>query len=196
MVGYTHAYFPVGLFDEVITDYLDEGYIFGRSGETYIMLCALSNKDATLAFKNDMEGVSAEDIQSDLGEIKDNVREMIEASGDLRYDLILKGGNTHAWITELGSAAECGSFENFVEKALSNKCEFKDKTVNYESGDLNFEVKYDKYFKLNGATVDTNYARYESAYVNGKVERCADVIEFAFGGKKLTLNYNSTTREY
>ena len=197
VVKYSHAYFPVGLFDEVITDYLDEGYIFGRSGDSYIMLCALSDGDATLAFKNDMQGVSAEDIQSDLKKIKDSVREMIEESGDLRYDLILKGGNTHAWVTELGSVSESGTFSEFVEKMLSNKCEFKDKTVTYESNARSFEVKYDKYFKLNGETVDTNYARYENSYaVGGKVERGADVIAFSFGGKSLTLNYKERIREY
>ena len=43
--------------------------------------------------------------------------------------------------------------------------------------------------------VDTNYARYESAYVGGGVDRKADEIEFSFGGKKLTLNYKECKRE-
>ncbi len=195
VVGYTHAYFPVGLFDEVITDYLDQGYIFGRKGETYIMLHAISDGDGKLMFKNDMSGVTAEDLESDRSKIKDNVRELIEASGDLRYDLIFEGGSTHAWITELGCLKDNGAFEQFVSTMLANRCEYSDMTVHYESVGKVFDVKYDEYFKLNGEIVDTNYARYENDYVNGKVERGADIIELSFNGKKLTLNYNEGTRE-
>ena len=196
VVKYTHAYFPVGLFDEVITDYLAEGYIFGRKGETYIMLHAMSNADGKLMFKNNMDGVSADDISTDISKIKDSVRELIEASGDLRYDLIFEGGTTHAWITELGCYAYNGSFEEFVENMLDNNSTYEDMMVHYESADKTFDVKYDEYFKLNGEIVNTNYARYESDYVkNGRVERKADIIELSFNGKTLTLNYNEGTRE-
>ena len=197
VVDYTHAYFPVGLFDEVNTEHLDEGYIFGRCGDSYVMLCAMSDGDATLAFKNDMDGVSAEDIASDMSKIKDNVREMIEASGDLRYDLILKGGRNHAWITELGSVESDGSFEEFVVRTMANAASFADMTVEYSTGDREITAKYGEYFKINGQTVDTNYARYESAYVDGgKVERGADVIKLTFAGKTLTLDYKNGTRVY
>ena len=194
IVKYTHAYFPVGLFDEVITDYLDQGFIFGRKGDTYIMLHAISDGNGKLMFKNDMSGVSAEDLESDRSKIKDNVREMIESSGDLRYDLIFEGGSTHAWITELGSI-EDGSFNDFINKMLENEFNFDNMLVNYESNGKTYSVKYDEYFKLNGEIVDTNYARYENDYVDGKVERGADVIEFSFNGKTLILNYNEGKRE-
>ena len=196
VVGYTHAYFPVGLFDEVITDYMDRGYIFGRKGDTYIMLRAMSDGDSTLAFKNDMQGVTEEELLSDREKRKDNVRELIEASGDLRYDLILEGGAAHAWVTELGSIKENGSFAEFVTQMLTNECEFADMTVLYKSGDKDFDVKYSEHFKLNGRTVNTDYARYESDYVNTRVERKSDVIEISFNGKALILNYKNATREY
>ena len=196
IVQYTHAYFPVGLFDEVNTDYLGDGYIFGRKGESYIMLRAMSDGEGKLMFKNDMDGVSAEEMASDRSKIKDNVREMIEASGDYRYDLIFEGGSTHAWITELGCREDNGSFAEFVSSMLKNKCEYKDMTVLYNSGEKAFDVKYSEHFKLNGQIMDTNYARYESDYVNGKVERGADVIEFNFGGETLTLSFKEGTREY
>ena len=186
IVKYTHAYFPVGLFDEVVTDYLDRGYIFGRKGDSYIMLRAMSDSEATLSFKSDAEG--------DITKIKDSVREMIEGSGDPRYDLILEGGSTHAWITELGSVDEWGSFDNFVEKMLENQADFSDMTVRYNSGEKVFNVKYGVHFMVNNEIIDTNYARYESPYVNGKVERGAEVIELSFGGKALTLNYKEGTR--
>ena len=197
IVEYTHAYFPVGLFDEVNTDYLDEGYIFGRKGDAYIMLHAISDGNVTLAFKNDMPGVTAEEIATDISKIKDSVRELIEASGDARYDLIFEGGDTHAWITELGCTKDNGSFAEFVADMLDNEYNFADMAVTYTSGEKTFDVKYAEHFKLNGELVNTEYARYESSYVTGgKTERKADVIELSFNGKTLKLNYKAGVREY
>ena len=195
VVKYTHAYFPVGLFDEVNLDHMAEGYVFGRRGDSYIMLRAMSDGSGTLTFKNDMAGVSGEDIVADMGKIKDSVRELIEASGDLRYDLIFEGGTSHAWVTELGSIEESGSFDSFVSKMLANNCEYDDMTVRYESGNRAFNVKYGVHFTINGEKIDTNYARYESAYVDVKVERKSEVISLSFGGKTLTLNYKEGLRE-
>ena len=196
IVSYTHAYFPVGLFDEVNLDYMDQGYVFGRKGDTYIMLRAMSDGVATLAFKNDMPGVSAEDIASDMSKIKESVCELIEASGDLRYDLILEGGSAHAWVTQLGSIEENGTFADFISTALANGCEFSDMAVSYEADGKTFDVKYDEYFKINGQTVDTNYARYENDYVvGGRIERGADVMAFSFGGYSLTLDFGAGTRK-
>ena len=197
IVQYTHAYFPVGLFDEVITDYLGDGYIFGRKGDTYIMLHAISDGQGTLMFKNDMPGVTAEELTSDRSKIKDNVREMIEASGDLRYDLIFEGGTSHAWITELGCIRDNGSFEAFVEKMLSNNCKYEDMTVSYETADKLFSVKYDVHFMINGEKIDTNYARYENDYVvNGVVDRKSEVISIDWQGYWLTLDFEKGIREY
>ena len=197
IVEYTHAYFPVGLFDEVNTDYLDQGYIFGCKGNTYIMLHALADGEGKLAFKNDMPGVSQDEIANDLSKIKDSVRELIEASDDQRYDLIFEGGEVHAWITELGSVADNGSFESFIADMLDNEYSFDGTTVTYTTGDKSFDVKYDEYFKLNGEVVDTDYARYENDYVvNGITERKAEVIELSFNGKTLLLNYKEGIREY
>ena len=195
IVQYTHAYFPVGLFDEVILDYIEAGYVFGRKGDAYIMLHAMANGEAVLAFKNDMDGVDADTIASDMSKIKDNVRELIEASGDLRYDLILEGGENHAWITALGSSAENGSFSHFVSEMLENECTYKDMTVVYNHGEKEFNVKYNEHFIINGEIVDTNYDRYENAYIAGEsTERKSDVIAFSFGGKTLTLNFKEGVR--
>ena len=195
VVQYTHAYFPVGLFDEVNLEYMDKGYVFGRKGDTYIMLHAMSDGNATLAFKNDMAGVTTSDIENDMSKIKESVAKMITESGDLRYDLILDGGTSHAWVTQLGSIEENGSFNKFVTEMLKNSCKFSDMEIHYETDKRAFDVKYNEHFKLNGQTLDTNYARYENAYVNGKIERGAKIMEFSFGGYTLTLNYDEGTRE-
>ena len=197
IVQYTHAYFPVGLFDEVNTDHLSDGYIFGRKGDTYIMLHAISDTNGTLAFKNDMPGVTEQELANDRSKIKDNVREMIEASGDFRYDLIFEGGSSHAWVTELGCVRDNGTFADFVAQMLSNKCEYRDMTVVYKSGEKAFDVKYSVHFKINGVQIDTNYARYENAYaVGGAVERKSEVISFDWQGYSLTLDFEKGIREY
>lgn len=195
IVQYTHAYFPAGLFDEVNTDYLDRGYIFGRKGDTYIMLCAKSDGEAALLFKNDMPGVTEEDLSADRSKIKTSVKELIEASGDTRYDLILQGGENHAWITEVSSAQAEGNFESFIQRILGNPLSFQNNTVRYQTGGKDFDVCYASYFRLNGKAVELEYARFDSAYVPQPVQRKAQTITFAFGGKTLILNYQEGTRE-
>ena len=176
---------------------MDQGYVFGRKGDTYIMLRAMSDGNGTLSFKNDMSGVSAEDIATDMSKIKDNVRELIEASGDLRYDLIFEGGKSHAWVTELGSIAENGSFTQFVNQMLANECNYNDMTVSYKSGEKLFNVKYNEHFMINGQVIDTNYARYENSYIaKGSIERKSDEIALDWNGYYLLLDYKQGLREY
>ncbi len=197
IVKYTHAYFPVGLFDEVDLSHISEGYVFGRKGDSYIMLHAISDGEGRLMFKNDMDGVSLEDIEYDMSKIKENVAEMIAASGDLRYDLIFEGGESHAWITELGSVEEWGSFDSFVGQMIANDYEYKDMTVSYNSGNNSFNVKYGVHFKLNGELVDTNYERYENKYIaDGCIERKSEEIAFDWNGYYLVLNYEKGLRDY
>jgi hypothetical protein len=196
VVGYTHAYFPVGLFDEVCMDHMEQGYIFGRKGDTYVMLSAKSDAEGVLMFKNDLPGVTAEEMTTDRSKIKNNVREMIEATGELRYDLIFQGGNTHAWITEVSSVAQDGSFEEFIARIMGESWTFEEMTVRYTSAGKELEVSYDAWFKVNGENVDMDYARYESPYVDGAVERKAEVITLRFNGKTLELNYKAGTRVY
>ena len=194
VVKYTHAYFPVGLFDEVNLDYMEQGYIFGRKQDSYIMLHAMSDTTGKLMFKNDMPGVTEEIIAEDMSKIKSSVNKLITESNDLRYDLIFEGGNNHAWITELGSVAEHEDFNSFVLEMLDNKCEFKNMTVNYESDERNFKVKYADYFSINDQIIDTNYGRYESVYFETKIERKSELIIINFADKHLILNYKEGYR--
>ena len=191
IVEYTHAYFPVGLFDEVNLDYMDKGYVFGRVDNTYVMLGAKSSEAATFRFKN--EYASEKDIETDISKIKSNVAKMINESGDLRYDLILEGGHNHAWVTEVSSVEEDGSFNEFISRILSNDYSFDGKVVKYASNNKNYDVKYNEYFKLNNQDVDMTYNRFESVYSN--TERMADVIVISFNGYSVELNYKENERK-
>ena len=195
IVKYSHAYFPVGLFDEVNLEYLNSGYVFGRKGNTYISLIAKSNGDAVLQFKNDDPKYTMEQIERDTFAIKSNVLEKLLACGDLRYDLILEGGTNHAWITEVSSIEEDNSFEAFIQRILANDISYSNMNVNYESNDKTYDVLYNQYFKLNNELVDLEYDRYESDYVTTNIKRKADVIIYSFNGYSLELDYKNNKRE-
>ena len=191
IVEYTHAYFPVGLFDEVNLEHMDKGYVFGRVGDTYIMLAGKSSEQATFRFKNDY--ASKEEIETDLSKIKTNVAKLITESGDLRYDLILEGGYNHAWVTEVSSVKEDKSFAEFIGRVLDNDYSFNEMNVQYISNGNNYDVKYNEYFKLNNQEVDMTYNRFESVYSN--TERKANDIIISFNGYSLELNYKENKRK-
>lgn len=197
IVEYTHAYFPVGLFDEVNLDYLNKGYIFARKNQTYVSMAVKSNSEAKLSFKNDMKDVSKEELEKDFNAIKSSVKELIETTSDHRYDLIYQGGDSHAWITELSGCDYDVNFENFVNRILSNQYTFENNVVKYTTNNQTYDVKYNEYFKLNNVDVDVEYGRFESEYVkNKKVDRKVDEINFEYKGKSLTLNFNEKKRVY
>ena len=197
IVEYTHAYFPVGLFDEINLDYLDKGYIFARKNQTYVSMAVKSNGEAKLSFKNDMKDVSKEELEKDFNAIKSSVKELIETTSDHRYDLIYQGGDSHAWITELSGCDYDVNFENFVNRILSNQYTFENNVVRYTTNNQTYDVKYNEYFKLNNVDVDVEYGRFESEYVkNKKVDRKVDEITFEYKGKSLTLNFNEKKRVY
>ena len=195
IVKYTHAYFPVGLFDEVNLNHLEEGYIFGKKNQTYVSMAVKSNGEGKLMFKNDMKDISKEELDKDFNAIKSSVKELIETTNDYRYDLIYQGGDSHSWITELSSVEQDGSFEDFIDRILSNNYSFIDDKVTYTSNSKTFEVAYNSYFKINSVDIDVEYERFESDYVkNGITNRKADEIIFEFNGKSLTLNFNEKKR--
>ena len=196
IVEYTHAYFPVGLFDEVNLEHLNKGYIFGRKNDTYVSMAVKSDSEAKLMFKNDLPNVTKEELEKDFNAIKSSVRDLIKTTSDHRYDLIYQGGDKHAWVTELSSVEEDESFDKFITRILENPYTFVNENVIYKSNNKTFDVLYNSYFKLQNQEVNMEYSRFESNYVkNQKVARKSDEIEFAFNGKTLLLNFNEKKRE-
>lgn len=198
IVPFSHVYFPAGLFSETDLTHLSEGFAFGRKNNTYIMVRAISDDGGSLAYKNSMDGVSEDDLAKDRSKIKSSVKALIEATGDLRYDLIFKGGNKHLIITELSSVEQDGSFANFINRLLQNQAKLdpSDFSVEYTSGGTALKAIYDQSFTVNGVKQNLQYDRYESPYVqNGKTERKAKEIVFSFNLKKLSLNYEDNRRE-
>ena len=181
ILDFTHAHFATEYFDEVIYDYMDEGYIFGRVDDAYIMLKGSSSFEFA-----PFNAESAKVVNRNLTE---------------KYDLIMQGsfGETQYWITEVSAAGDNGdtTFASFVSRILANQISFNKKaqTVSYTTYSNQLEARYDKYFKVGGNEVNMVYKRYESDYVaGGSIERMADVIEYSFNGHSLTLDYQNNIR--
>lgn len=87
---FTHAYFPTDYFDEVVQE---DGWTFGRLGNAYVALWSLRPAefvahDPAVSPTNGMTGP---------------------------FDLVAAGGPDDVWISEVGSAAENGTFQAFVD---------------------------------------------------------------------------------
>jgi len=197
-VPFTHTYFPVGLFDEVNLDHLNQGFAYGRRGNAFVMVRAESDDpNATFAFKNDRSGVTAEELEKDRQKIKTSVSSLVTASQDDRYDLILDGGSKHCYVTELSSVSKDSSFASFVNRTITNSLSFDSTAMkaDYLTSGTTLSATYDSSFSVNGIVQNLDYDRFESPYVeNGKVTRKAPEIVLSFGGNSLSLNYEDNER--
>ncbi len=110
-------------------------------------------------------------------------------------DLVQQGKQTF-WITEAGSKADDGSFDDFCQRIRNNKIDFNPETLtlNYLSGGRNYQLTFKGDFVLDGKAITTNYLRYDSPYC--KADKKADAIIFEFNGKSLHLNFTKMIREF
>lgn len=109
-------------------------------------------------------------------------------------DLIQPGKQVY-WITELGTEAEYGSFENFMETIEGNPVNFDpDKLVlAYTSQGRTYELTFGGNFQVDGNPIDTDYSRYDSPYI--RAEQKADTLTFTCNGKSLYLDFDDMVRE-
>jgi hypothetical protein len=115
--------------------------------------------------------------------------------GESNDDLIQDGKRTF-WITEAGCRSEDGSFPDFVERIRSNPVEFNPEALvlNYVSGQVNYELEFGGEFKVDGQTIDTNYPRFDSPYIQG--EKKDKTFTFTFNEKSLFLDFENMIRTY
>ncbi len=107
------------------------------------------------------------------------------------YDL-LQDGQDSFWIFEVSTKNEDGSFDQFIERIKNNPVSFNKKTLTYRSNEQEYELKFDKYFKVNQQEVDTEYPRFESKYA--KVDRKADIIKIEHNNSSLELDFYNNKR--
>ncbi|MDC7233695.1 MAG: hypothetical protein PQJ58_10720 [Spirochaetales bacterium] len=169
MIPYTHAWFPELRFDEVN---VEDRYAFGRLGDTFAVMIAYQP----------LEYVVPEDLTKDGS----------KSDPEGRRELIQRGRETY-WITELSTKAEEGSFEAFQQRIRSNPVSYSKGHLTYSSGGRDLELEWKGDFRVNGIIQDTEYPRFDSAYI--QAERKADTMEFEFEGETLFLDFHNKIRE-
>jgi len=189
----THVFFPYELFDEVNELYLDDGYIFGKVGHAMIGIKARYALEF-IPFETSNEEGNRDDMLS-RGSVKNVLNE--------KYDLVQMGSGDHYFVIELSSLSD-ETFEAFITRFKANEITFDETlhTLTYETilnGNTTLstlEARYDHSFKINGITLDLEYARYENPYVtNGLIERKPSIITYAFNRHQVTLDFNGLRRE-
>jgi hypothetical protein len=131
---------------------------------------------------------------------KDGTYAVFITTNDLAYregttDDLIQPGKQVYWITELGTEAEYGSFENFMDAIKANPVSFDPEklVLTYTSQGRTYELKFNDYFKVDGAVVDTECARYDSPYIQAAQK--AGTLTFTYNGKSLYLDFDHMVRE-
>lgn len=147
----THAYFPQHEFDEVIQK---NTWVFGRRKNAYIALKSLNSASW-----------KAPDIRLFKAVYRDDniAQERFREALPMIYHA---NGHANVWVAEMGSKAQNGSFEAFVnnfEKADLNGNSFKCAYHSPSQGTITFG--WDEPLTVNGEIVAIkNYKRYDNPY--------------------------------
>lgn len=188
----THVFFPVGRFDEVDESHLDQGYIFGRAKDAYVMI----RSRYPLGFVD--FAVSAAKGNKDQMLVRGRARHVLRD----RYDLVQSGPGYHYFVIE-ASSSDRETFAAFKVRTAANPVGFAsadgsleyETVLNHASAPSRLKSTYQGGFHLNGTIQNLDYNRYENPYVvNGSTARKAGSIHFAFAGKTLSFDYEKNLR--
>jgi len=115
---------------------------------------------------------------------------------DESHDDLIQDGKQVFWITEAGSRSKDGSFRDFVDRICNNPVEFDSEALvlNYVSGQITYELEFGGVFKVNGQTIDTNYRRFDSPYVQG--DKKDKTFFVTFNNESLFLDFENMIRNY
>ncbi|WP_236971058.1 hypothetical protein [Membranihabitans marinus] len=109
---------------------------------------------------------------------------------------IIQEGNQVYWIAEAGCQSEDGSFENFKNRIQNNEVIFNEDELilSYRSKDRDYKLKYGGEFTVDGKTMDTNYRRYQSPYIQASAK--SRTLEFRFKEDYLYLDFENGKRDW
>jgi len=115
---------------------------------------------------------------------------------DADRDDVIQEGKKSFWITEAGSAREDGDFGAFVSRIRKNLIQFDPEELHleYQSRGRTYELVFQGDFQVDGKTVDTEYARYEAPYVQGR--RKDRTITIRHAGERLFLDFENRIRRF
>jgi len=103
---------------------------------------------------------------------------------------IVQRGRRTVWITEAGSA-RLESFDAFAAR-VRKAATFTGRSVTYRSGQRTLSADFDSGCAVDGAALQTQYARHSSKYA--QIPRDPAALRIAFGGHALRLNFGAQTR--
>jgi hypothetical protein len=175
----THAYVPREKYDKLE---FEGNYMFGQRKEVLVALITSAKPEyrpydayaASLLIQHDR-------LVEKIGEINLNKE----------FDLVLKDGEYHCYVTEL-SDTDKETYEDFKKRIKSNKLDINCGSVVYCSGGRELIVSYGGAFMVNGENQSLDYPRYDSSYV--KAEKKPEEINISYNGKSLKLNYKRMER--
>jgi hypothetical protein len=176
----THAYMPKEKFDEF---HIEDNLVFGRKGRVLLAMIA----SGKLTYREYDAYAAALLCQHDQ-----QVEKIDELKDSGEFDLVLKGGEYHSYITEL-SDIDAESFEQFQKRIRSNIVSINQGEVVYKTRNTEMTVSYDGVFEVDGKPQPTEYKRFDSRY--SVTERQAEIIYFNYGGKKWMLDYKNNIRK-
>jgi hypothetical protein len=176
----THAYFPQEFMDEVVEN---NSWYFGRKDNGYVAIRPISGKTAWIdpdpAFYPYM-GIEAKNEKGEENKIKP-------------YEISAEG-RSNAWICELGSKEQSGSFHQFIDRISAAKFYgdvFNMTYVSPTQGRITFGWNLACY--INGKEIPTDgYPRYENAYC--RVPRAEKTMLINGQKSSLLLDFENNRR--
>jgi hypothetical protein len=162
--AFTHAYFPIWAFDEVVVANGDQGgWIFGRKGQGYIALYSHQR------FDRQTQGPDA----------------------DQEYIAL---GRHNVWIVQMGREVEDGPFEDFVFSITAAPLRISGLDVEFESpGNGLITFGWDQPLILEGEPITLrDYPRWDNPYTQSEFGQANYLIEYQ--NKKLQLDFENALR--
>ncbi|MCI8622672.1 MAG: hypothetical protein HFG26_03300 [Provencibacterium sp.] len=168
---YSHAYFPRDQFDETMER---DGWVFGRKGDAYIALRSLLPARWKPA-----------------GEAFSSVFPDIEVRQPFDY---MAPGHANVWVTELGSKAQNGSFQDFCSRFSAEALTGDTLSFQYQSpsqGEMRFG--WVKPLTVAGEPVPLHgYPRYDNPYCTAEFN--TERLEIRCGGSTAILDHQGLER--
>lgn len=172
----THAYMPECFYDEFE---LDENIIFARKNGVFVAMICSANPFFKPYNEDSAQGIYKNRIFSDEYQIKGN------------FDLCLKGGEYHIYVTEL-SDADRETFTQFKDRIRNNRILFGNGNVNYTTEQGTIYVSHNGTFRINGENINTEFDRYDCKFCKAALK--SDTIRADNGRHSLLLDFNNAIR--
>jgi len=174
------TFFPLSL-DQFIID--DSGWIFGRMDSAYFAYYPLQKyrleKDTA-----DLDLLGGKPSLSGLDRLEKNAVDMRMRSF----------ATANGCVLQAGSAAQYGSFDNFIQLVKKTRVIFDNKKISVKYRTINGDRLFFRYSndrELNGKKIILDYPLFDSKYLQSAVG--SKVLKISYRGVERTLDFNNFT---